>query len=502
MITEFSQGLSPTAQPQGITVGPDGNLWFTDESGAIGRITPQGVITEFSQGIASGATPIAITRGPDGALWFTEDLPQNGDYIGRITTQGSITNFPLPGVTSALPSITTGPDGALWFTEETAGMIGRITTSGVVTTFSAGLPQGSQPYWITPGPDGNLWFVDTSTNNVDRITTSGVITVFGISTTDSMPRSIVTGPDKNLWFTESNTAKIGQFVLPESVISTPTALNATANQPLTTSYATFHDLSTLVDLTRFFNAAINFGDNTSGAATLTPNGSGGFSADATHTYSSSGTFQGSGSVTSIIGTSTPSVLVVTVGANQVLSFVVTNTNDSGPGSLRQAILNADTVAGKTITFAIPGTGVFTIALASPLPAITVPTTIDGTSQGALRGLDFKCLPWSRSTAGESAGRLPGSCSPRTRAAGSSRISRSSGSPGPRVEFDPGSRSDLEGSYVGLRADGSIPRQLCPAAGRGSPRRRRSLPHPATPAWASWSSAPTSPSADWPPARPT
>src|SRR5512142_1613531 len=34
--------------PTGITVGPDGNLWFTEYRGYIGRITTDGVITEFS----------------------------------------------------------------------------------------------------------------------------------------------------------------------------------------------------------------------------------------------------------------------------------------------------------------------------------------------------------------------------------------------------------------------------------------------------------------------
>ena len=62
---------------------------------------------------------------------------------------------------------------------------------------------------------------------------------------------------------------------------------------------------------------------------------------------------------------------------------MTNTNDSGPGSLRQAILNANANPGlDTITFDIPGAGVHTISPASALPAITDPVVIDGyTSRG-------------------------------------------------------------------------------------------------------------------------
>jgi hypothetical protein len=63
------------------------------------------------------------------------------------------------------------------------------------------------------------------------------------------------------------------------------------------------------------------------------------------------------------------------------TFTVTNTNDDGAGSLRQAILDANATPGTdAINFAIPGTGVQTIAPATALPTITDPVTIDGYSQ--------------------------------------------------------------------------------------------------------------------------
>jgi uncharacterized repeat protein (TIGR01451 family) len=62
-------------------------------------------------------------------------------------------------------------------------------------------------------------------------------------------------------------------------------------------------------------------------------------------------------------------------------FVVTNTNDSGGNSLRQAITAANASPGlDKIVFDIPGAGVQTIHLASRLPDITSPVIIDGYSQ--------------------------------------------------------------------------------------------------------------------------
>jgi hypothetical protein len=62
-------------------------------------------------------------------------------------------------------------------------------------------------------------------------------------------------------------------------------------------------------------------------------------------------------------------------------FIVTNTGDSGPGSLRQAILDANTEPGtETITFNITGPAPHTIRPLSPLPPITGPVIIDGYTQ--------------------------------------------------------------------------------------------------------------------------
>ncbi len=69
------------------------------------------------------------------------------------------------------------------------------------------------------------------------------------------------------------------------------------------------------------------------------------------------------------------------------TFLVSNTGDSGPGSLRQAIIDSNAANGatNTIDFDISGTGVQTIDPLSSLPAITNPVLIDGTSQPGYAG---------------------------------------------------------------------------------------------------------------------
>jgi hypothetical protein len=68
------------------------------------------------------------------------------------------------------------------------------------------------------------------------------------------------------------------------------------------------------------------------------------------------------------------------------SFVVTNTNNEGAGSLRDAIINANaTVGTDTIVFTILGPGVKTINLVNELPEITDAIVIDATTQPGYAG---------------------------------------------------------------------------------------------------------------------
>lgn len=213
-ICEFD--LTSGAQPNYITSGPDGNLWFTEPGiHKVGVMSPDGVLLgEY----AAGTTPVGITAGPDGNLWFT-DFGAAGAYgqIGRITTSGAVTLFQIPdGIAASIAvapwGITAGPDGNLWFAEANGtdpgnvNHIGRITRAGTFLSSFAVPTANSSPEGITVGSDGNIWFEEENAPNLGRVVLSGpdagTLQEFGIglSNTAIHPTSLTSGSDGNLWF--------------------------------------------------------------------------------------------------------------------------------------------------------------------------------------------------------------------------------------------------------------------------------------------------------------
>ncbi|MEI7682696.1 MAG: Ig-like domain-containing protein [Candidatus Saccharibacteria bacterium] len=202
------------AQPFGITSGPDGNLWFTERSkDFIGKITTSGVVTEYPV-TTIGTDKFSITAGPDNNLWFTEG---SANKIGKITTSGVVTEYSVPTASANPFRIIASSDGNLWFTEESASGIAKITTSGVITEYVTPT-SNSGPDGITLGPDGNIWFAERNTNNIAKVTPAGVITEYHIgSSLDT--NVVVAGPDGNIWFAESTAGKIGKMATDGTILA-------------------------------------------------------------------------------------------------------------------------------------------------------------------------------------------------------------------------------------------------------------------------------------------
>jgi streptogramin lyase len=225
--------------PIGLAVG-SGSVWVLDQAQPyVYRFAMDGTMTPFRiPNIGGGNELVDITAGPDGAVWFTGVgvSPSDGTafgFIGRVAPDGTITEYPLaqpcaPGSYGPFPwGITSGPDGALWFTAGGAcgRYIGRMTTSGGFTAYPIASFNGTLLH-ITTGPDGKLWFgyafdseqapPGTSDSGIGSVTTSGQVTIYPTSTAaqSQYPWWMVTGSDGTIWFMVWNVAKVGQVQVP------------------------------------------------------------------------------------------------------------------------------------------------------------------------------------------------------------------------------------------------------------------------------------------------
>ena len=77
------------AIPMNLTIGRDGNVWFTDASGYVGFVAlntcasgPCKVYEYTVPGVGmTHSSPWGITSGPDGNIWFTDS---STNKIGKV----------------------------------------------------------------------------------------------------------------------------------------------------------------------------------------------------------------------------------------------------------------------------------------------------------------------------------------------------------------------------------------------------------------------------------
>lgn len=180
----------------------------------IGRITTTGHLTEYPvKTAASCPNGIALYGvGPSLLVVFTESL---GNNIGVLyPSDGTVEEYPVVTPASCPNGITMGTaaNPLIWFTEQcdpanyyANDHIGTFDiTTGVVTEYSVS-GRGLQPAGITVGLDGSVWYALRSPDEgfIVRATSSGVSgPPCNTPSWESEPTAITFGPDGKVWFTE------------------------------------------------------------------------------------------------------------------------------------------------------------------------------------------------------------------------------------------------------------------------------------------------------------
>jgi virginiamycin B lyase len=202
-VTRMTTGGStaPTTLPgalnlQGITQGPDGNIW----------VAAKGTDQLWKVGVAGGAPSGANTAyGPATNAQSVSKGPAGDPNIYVTTSTGVLrtsTSAPgAPGLFSPLANafgITVGPDGNFWVTHP--GGIEHISSAnGAPLGGGVALP-GSDSRGVAIGPDGALWFAQYATDTVGVVTTSGQYRAIPVPACDG-PEGVAAGPDGAVYVT-------------------------------------------------------------------------------------------------------------------------------------------------------------------------------------------------------------------------------------------------------------------------------------------------------------
>jgi streptogramin lyase len=188
---------------QGITLGPDGNMWYVTYRSTIGRIAKDLSVTTYTDTTRDLGFS-AITTGSDGNLWFWSFFTHT---MYTATTAGVISALPADTLRLPVINLTLGPDKNVWFLTfdgapgNGGDLVGFFPPAG--KKFEAHVGILNEGWNIISGPGGLMWFPNPqkrSIDTVDPVTHELDVYSAGIS---GVPQQVIEGPDGNVYFTEN-----------------------------------------------------------------------------------------------------------------------------------------------------------------------------------------------------------------------------------------------------------------------------------------------------------
>jgi streptogramin lyase len=171
--------IVPQDLPYGatLTTHPDGNLYAVDAlpdgTFAIAQVTTQGTFTNY--GLPGTTQPQWIAAGSDGYIWMIRSPGSDHEVIAKISPQGTgYTEYPHGSFLDNLAFLTSGPDGNLWALNHQSDGDWALVRISVADGSIEEMPGGSTPFAASfvQMPDGGLWEANCHTY-LTRFDTNG-----------------------------------------------------------------------------------------------------------------------------------------------------------------------------------------------------------------------------------------------------------------------------------------------------------------------------------------
>jgi virginiamycin B lyase len=137
-----------------------GTLWFTLQSGMVGRLIPATGEVKVSTTPSANTYPYGIVVNSKGVPWYVDFRGNRLGSVDPVSMQ--IREYPLPDPAARPRRIAITPDDVLWYTDFARGYLGRLDPkTGAVREWPSPGGRQSEPYGITAV--GNvIWYSESS----------------------------------------------------------------------------------------------------------------------------------------------------------------------------------------------------------------------------------------------------------------------------------------------------------------------------------------------------
>jgi virginiamycin B lyase len=221
---EYPITTNSFAFPSAIEVDQNHNVWFTEQyADKLAEIFPvNGTIKEYPVppplSNVQDSGPVGLTISPNGTIWFTDTIATSvGSFSNGVFHEYNLTGSILLPVGIALDA-----KGDLWFTEHGPSLISEfVPSNGTVRSISTSLAPAplyeSLPYYCYIDSQGNVWFNEHQGNRIGRYSPNNnslveyeiPTRVGGAYTGLSGSLTMALSPSGVPWFAEWFAGKIG-----------------------------------------------------------------------------------------------------------------------------------------------------------------------------------------------------------------------------------------------------------------------------------------------------
>ena len=186
-----------------------GRVWFVGQEGNyVGRINTDGSIQRFE--VDAGTNPHNLVVNAKGEVWFTGN--RNNRLVKMDPETGKLTTHMIPDAAVRDPhTMMFDQKGNAWFTAQNSGFVGHFTSAtGAFKLFK--MDQGSRPYGLVIDRNGRPWFDLFGTNKIGTIDPNTMeFKTYVLPNERSRPRRIEVTTDGIVWYGDYSRGFLGRL---------------------------------------------------------------------------------------------------------------------------------------------------------------------------------------------------------------------------------------------------------------------------------------------------